>query len=300
MKILVMDKRKNCIQMSTVNSLSTLFGSKDLESISLLPYSSDFLVKSNHLLISTQLFKELILVGYECINKHGYTCSADFMIILAILNPDDSRLWVQRRKSCLKGAQDKLQLEISVCKYALMVKPKSSEPFLHLQWLLSQDFIIPIRNDISMLLNLCCNASLLYKNNYFAWKFRMWLIENYGFFINWDDELSWSRNWTTSHVSDHSGMHYRFRLLLNYWQSSKVIDLSNNIGIEMLFICGLVKFYKASISLWAYLRQLVVFTVDKKLELSENCKTELFCITSLNIDNKIKEQITKKLKLLKC
>lgn len=141
-----------------------------------------------------------------------------------LLQPDVSTFWNMRRElielNLVKASKDLL-----LTKLVLSYKSKSNEAFSHRRWIarrMLKQFSTRNIQDIETLMekeflvaNMACQKV---SNNYHAWTYKIWLIENIPD-LNLKSsiiqrEFSSSLDWVFFNVSEHSGFHYRQRLLL--------------------------------------------------------------------------------------
>ncbi|XP_018574719.1 protein prenyltransferase alpha subunit repeat-containing protein 1-B isoform X2 [Anoplophora glabripennis] len=151
--------------------------------------------------------------------------SLNTLLIGAILiNPDVGTFWNMRR---ILVELDVLSVdrELHFSKIVLTHKSKSNEAFSYRRWLLKRILTKISENDLHAPLSLLQNelmvvhmASEKSPNNYHSWSHRIWCMENIaacspsiGDIVY--SELNYSQEWINTHVSEHSGYHYRQYLL---------------------------------------------------------------------------------------
>ncbi|GIX95718.1 protein prenyltransferase alpha subunit repeat-containing protein 1-B [Caerostris extrusa] len=113
--------------------------------------------------------------------------------------------------------------ELKFSELVLSRKPKSSPVYAHRKWVL-QEWIrgkctpCTLQQVVNHELSLCSRVANLYPNNYYAWCHRSWLIQELCHHCHKtvSDELTCTERWTSMHVSDHCGFHYRQFLLSCY------------------------------------------------------------------------------------
>ncbi|XP_073526271.1 protein prenyltransferase alpha subunit repeat-containing protein 1 [Phyllobates terribilis] len=156
----------------------------------------------------------------------------DVTCTLLLLNPDFTTAWNVRKELIQSGAVNP-EKDLHLGKLALTKFPKSPETWIHRRWVLQhllQEHIPPslVKKEASSPLlteqlqgivreemNVCCEAAGRYPSNYNSWSHRIWVLQHLGK-LNVKllvDELSSTKHWVSTHVSDHSGFHYRQFLL---------------------------------------------------------------------------------------
>lgn len=166
--------------------------------------------------------------------------SEEFKIIKRLLcgalliNPDVSTFWNMRRELFIEHFLN-INTELKFSKLVLTYKSKSNEAFSYRKWLLKGILINEIHDNIRIdnLMNeelLICNmAAQKSQNNYHAWCHRIWCLENIlnacsnieGVLIH---ELNYSESWISSHVSEHTGFHYRQHVLSRVRNTEIILD----------------------------------------------------------------------------
>ncbi|XP_059177132.1 protein prenyltransferase alpha subunit repeat-containing protein 1-like [Physella acuta] len=129
-------------------------------------------------------------------------------------------------------------------------------------------------------LDVCATAAERYPCNYHAWSHRIWIVK---YCLNCSlqillKELKSTEKWTSTHISDHSGFHYRQFLLTeiharNDRFSSLHSQNSTDLFVkEMVFVRDLIDTYPGHEALW-YHRRFVFQSLlrPEHLELSARC-----------------------------
>jgi len=266
-----------------------------LESISIIENPEPLTLESLHLGISRKAFKTLGLFAskkFARISKVENYFSKDSPLdglsaVLTVLNPDDSKHWNFRKKLFRHhyiNNKKRLSAELLLTACSLKLKPKSAEPFNHCRWLLANNGGVVDEQTISSQLKVCEHSAGSYKQNYYSWNYRFWLIKSFPRFIVLKEELGWSRLWVESHISQFCGMNYRFNLLLLILQNpNPVLTESYNFKkentrifiSEFSFVCDLVLFYPETESLWSYLRLLLLYCDANEIDYVKSCSKRL-------------------------
>lgn len=150
-----------------------------------------------------------------------------------LLQPDFSTFWNMKKDLCEKGILD-LRKELSLTRLVLSYKYKSNETIAYRKWLILR-ILKNLKNHLKseewhrqqlfQLFETECAVTRfigeMAQNNYHGWTHRIWAVQN----IVYDyapevvvSELEFSYSWIQSHVSEHTGFHYRqylFRLSKN-------------------------------------------------------------------------------------
>ncbi|XP_078070149.1 protein prenyltransferase alpha subunit repeat-containing protein 1 [Mustelus asterias] len=170
----------------------------------------------------------------------------DLTCTLLLLNPDFTTAWNVRKELVQLGALDPFK-DLYLGKLALTKFPKSPETWTHRRWVFQkivQEICLPnSRNNITsgMLstgqmyriiqdeMAVCSAAAGRYPSNYNAWSHRIWVLQhvakcNLKILL---DELSNTKYWVSTHVSDHSGFHYRQFLLKSVAGNSRSPAVAN-------------------------------------------------------------------------
>ncbi|KAF6327936.1 protein prenyltransferase alpha subunit repeat containing 1 [Rhinolophus ferrumequinum] len=168
----------------------------------------------------------------------------DVTCTLLLLNPDFTTAWNVRKELILSGTLNPIK-DLHLGKLALTKFPKSPETWIHRRWVLQQliqetslpSFVtkgnlgtIPAERTQRLIreeMEVCGEAAGRYPSNYNAWSHRIWVLRH---LAKLDvqillDELSSTKHWASTHVSDHSGFHYR-QFLLKSLISQTVKDSS--------------------------------------------------------------------------
>jgi protein prenyltransferase alpha subunit repeat containing protein 1 len=139
-----------------------------------------------------------------------------------LINPETATFW-NMSKQLVESERLSPEQELKFSAIVLSFKPKCSEVFSHRKWLLKklmqqpdlQPFVV--MKLLQAELKVSQLAASKYPSNYNAWNHRKWAME---FIVPKSDErcalkqeLQQSHWWTSSHVSDYSGLQYRQYLL---------------------------------------------------------------------------------------
>lgn len=156
----------------------------------------------------------------------------DVTCTLLLLNPDFATAWNVRKELIQSGVLNPVK-DLQLGKLALTKFPKSPETWIHRRWILQrllQEHICPsvtskegashtlteqVQGIVQEEMNVCGEAAGRYPSNYNSWSHRIWVLQHLGK-LNIKlliDELSSTKQWVSTHVSDHSGFHYRQFLL---------------------------------------------------------------------------------------
>ena len=112
--------------------------------------------------------------------------------------------------------------ELLLTKLVLSYKSKSNEAFSHRRWIVQRSMKLinnsahDMEHVLGRELQISQFAAERAKNNYHAWNHRIWLMENFLKDLGCSlllCELEFSFTWISRNVSDHSGYHYRQRIL---------------------------------------------------------------------------------------
>ena len=293
-----------------------------LDSISILQIDEPIVLEYGHLGINATTFRDLCLYAVERFDKYvncnEYQTHLDMLsAVLILLNPDDSRFWIYRRRKIKKSpisTLEGLKSELWFAEHPVKVKPKSGEPFQHCRWLLQEHKHLVTSAIIETQLHLCQRASSGYPKNYYSWNHRLWLLKNFGNLMDLDAELTWTTGWVKMHVSDFSGLNYRFNLIINLnyptsstktseeWTASTIVKstgvkstdsstgvlgssarkrLSQAVVSEIIWICDLVAFYPDRPALWSYLKMMILYCDTNKFEYAKRCKKQIHAVQKI-------------------
>ncbi|XP_050526166.1 protein prenyltransferase alpha subunit repeat-containing protein 1 [Daktulosphaira vitifoliae] len=159
-----------------------------------------------------------------------------------LINPEVFTFWNMRKELVLSGFLE-LYAELHFSSLSLSFKPKCAEIFIYRRWILkniqSND---SITNDIVLNeLSVTMSAAAAYASNYSAWNHSFWIVEkslnlkNFQIMVHqWD----FTKKWCREHVSDHSCMQYRQRLLKCF-----ISDKSCLRHLKSYFSKSLVRFF---------------------------------------------------------
>ncbi|XP_062905123.1 protein prenyltransferase alpha subunit repeat-containing protein 1 isoform X1 [Mobula hypostoma] len=172
----------------------------------------------------------------------------DLTCTLLLLNPDFTTAWNVRKELVQLGALDPIK-DLYLGKLALTKFPKSPETWIHRRWVFQkfiQELCFPnSRNNPGVVsteqmhriiqdeMAVCSAAAGRYPSNYNAWSHRIWILQhvakcNLKILL---DELSNTKYWVSSHVSDHSGFHYRQFLLKSVVGNSRRTAVTSTGGL---------------------------------------------------------------------
>ncbi|NWX91291.1 PTAR1 protein, partial [Nothoprocta pentlandii] len=172
----------------------------------------------------------------------------DITCTLLLLNPDFTTAWNVRKELILSGTLNPLK-DLHLGKLALTKFPKSPETWIHRRWVLQQliqENSLPtlvtkgnlgaapmerVHQLVQEEMDVCSEAAGRYPSNYNAWSHRIWVLQHLGKLTVKVllDELSSTKCWVSTHVSDHSGFHYRQFLLKSL--IGKIVP-DNNIQVQ--------------------------------------------------------------------
>ncbi|XP_029850367.1 protein prenyltransferase alpha subunit repeat-containing protein 1 [Ixodes scapularis] len=138
--------------------------------------------------------------------------------LVILVNPDVQLAW-NVRKELFLCKQTSFQEELQFSQLVLTRKPKCSEVFSHRRWLMEHNLRGFSSDRANVILQeelkVCLQAADRYRCNYYAWTYRIWLMDRFvhGNPLMLESEMQQTRDWVRSHVSDCSGFHYRQYLL---------------------------------------------------------------------------------------
>ncbi len=112
-----------------------------------------------------------------------------------------------------------------------------------------------VRDVVNGEMTVCKNAAEKYANNYNAWNHRIWVHREFtGCHPEiLTAELDHMRSWVSSHVSDHSGFHYRQFLLNNVCPSdteTSDIHLGTLLRNEIVMTTDLILTFSGHEAIW--------------------------------------------------
>lgn len=302
-----------------------------LHSISIIPFlKSSLVLEHGNLAISATIYKSLSLHTYQefqTVRKSPESPEKDQLVlkltnVLVLLNPDDARFWNHRKRflrdqtiittsvtpSSQQSHQVVISRELELARRVLLVKPKCPEAFNHCRWVLHHQYHKRRCDDISQdvsndvitketichQLDMCSSSASSYKHNYYSWTYRLWLVTWFPSLVSLDQELSWSRKWIESHVSQYCGINYRFNLVrLSSQGQHGQVEVTGEIWYnELSWLCELILFHPDVQAFWCYLRVLLAYFCSCDISFDDK-----------NLDNvlKVDNQFSKRFKkLLKC
>ncbi|XP_040212715.1 protein prenyltransferase alpha subunit repeat-containing protein 1 [Rana temporaria] len=221
----------------------------------------------------------------------------DVTCTLLLLNPDFATAWNVRKELIQSGVLNPIK-DLQLGKLALTKFPKSPETWIHRRWVLQrllQEHISPsvtskegashtlteqVQGIIQEEMNVCGEAAGRYPSNYNSWSHRIWVLQHLGK-LNIKlliDELSSTKQWVSTHVSDHSGFHYRQFLLKSLLAKAQTdsdnsavsvspclpreeegprLDVPLLIEEEMELSRDLIESYPGHEALWCHRRQIL-------------------------------------------
>lgn len=174
-------------------------------------YAHNYLLKVKPLIQK----KRLNSVVKEDLNK--------LLLGALLIKPDVLTFWNIRRELIERDIID-IKKELLITKLILSSKSKSNETFAYRKWIINRllkwenisvDYKRNLLNDEFLITEFTASRS---PNNYHSWTHRIWSIQYIGLkflssFLH--TQLDFSLNWIFSHVSEHTGFHYR-QYLINH------------------------------------------------------------------------------------
>lgn len=170
------------------------------------------------------------------------------LIGVLLINPDVSTFWNMKRE-LVESEILSVTSELLFAKLVLSYKSKSNEAFGYRRWLITRNLSklqdVELTNVLTNELDVCEMAASKNANNYHAWTHRIWCIENIGHrVITFKDilyrELEFSHRWISSHVSEHTGYHYRQYLFNIVRKHPKITNIYEIYYKEVIKILRLV------------------------------------------------------------
>lgn len=143
-----------------------------------------------------------------------------------LINPDLYTFWNMKRELVEQNALD-INKELNFAKLVLSHKCKSNEAFAYRKWLITNQInprtltdLLYLENMISKELEVTDMTAEKAQNNYHSWNHRIWVFNKIKTNVeltrnHMENELRFSFKWIFSHVSEHSGYHYRQFLINN-------------------------------------------------------------------------------------
>lgn len=163
-----------------------------------------------------------------------------------LINPDVSTFWNMRRELLIEHFLN-VNNEFKVTKLILSYKSKSNEAFAYRKWLLKRVLLNEIHDKVAVdnlmneELNVCNMTSEKCQSNYHAWCHRIWCLENILPACSNDrfvllHELVYSEKWISTHVSEHTGFHYRQYIINRLMRIDQLtLELKYTASIDKLF-----------------------------------------------------------------
>ncbi|KAI8774662.1 protein prenyltransferase alpha subunit repeat-containing protein 1 [Biomphalaria glabrata] len=118
-------------------------------------------------------------------------------------------------------------------------------------------------------MRVCARAAERYQCNYHAWSHRIWIIQHC---LNCSlqvllSEMKETEAWNSTHISDHSGFHYRQFLLTELHKRQEKLSLlsispGQLVHREMAYVCDLIRSYPGHEALWYHRRFLFCFMLN--------------------------------------
>ena len=212
---------------------------------------------------------------------------------LLLINPDNATAWNARKRllsanqSASSPHQMTLSAELSFLSFLFSKHPKSSEAWAHRRWTAQRTMeVADDTGDRGALLTLMRSelsvvemSAERYPKNYHAWLYRQWMVQQMdgrlsevesvgkrGWTAVLEEERRRIGEWNESHMSDHSGWHYRSfiveRLLAAHSASlssstSHLSTQSSLLSAELSYLSSLQLLYPAHESAWYYRRYLL-------------------------------------------
>lgn len=148
-----------------------------------------------------QIFKWRCRKDHETLN--------DYLVIALLINPEVRTFWNIKRE-LLDGNLLDCSTELRFSRLVLSWKPKSYEAYSYRIAIFKKigHAKMDFREESDLLDSVTRNTP----NNYHAWNHRIWCFENYMLVYETDAlsrELRFSEDWIKTHVSEHTGFHYR-------------------------------------------------------------------------------------------
>ncbi|ELT91185.1 hypothetical protein CAPTEDRAFT_225942 [Capitella teleta] len=162
------------------------------------------------------------------------------------------------RKELVQSSQLAWHIDSKFSALVLTKHHKSSETFSHRKWLLRQRKLNP--DEVQQEIAICHQAAEKYPNNYNAWSHRIWLVHNFCSQLKEVllKELKSSEDFTESHVSDHSGFHYKQQMMQCL---SGILPQHEHLQLlqkEKNFTSDLILRYPGHESVWNHRRYVVL------------------------------------------
>lgn len=183
------------------------------------------------------------------------TCKVkdDLSKVLVLLNPGYTTAWNKRRQLLVEGTLDAID-ELKLSQLILKRKPKSPESITYRQTIIDTFLAVKLppsalRNVLENELTLALEVASSYRSNYYAWTYRLWLLERMISLMTLmerdeliEREVERTRSWVERNVSDSSGYHYLRQLRL--MQIAQDTSLLNGIvDFEQQFCEKLLQVY---------------------------------------------------------
>lgn len=183
--------------------------------------------------VYSYLYKELFKVRQRLTKNrliHQKIEEVDKYLISALLiHPDVTTFWNMRRELVEYGIIN-LDIELLLTKLVLSNKSKSNEAFAYRKWVVTKLLKAIPKQDVGSTLALLNREFIITEmaaqkspNNYHSWNHRMWSLEaaltkhdfaDSNTYLNLlFEQLDFSIRWIQSHISEHTGFHYRQYLL---------------------------------------------------------------------------------------
>ncbi|GAB5369017.1 hypothetical protein AAMO2058_001368900 [Amorphochlora amoebiformis] len=295
---------------------------KDIDEMDFLIFPKghgpNFILECHKLGISIWIIPMLYTYAFQHyssnINKKEEICESERVKrllestrVFLLISPDATTGW-HTRKRLIQMEVLSPEEELAFLSVVFTKHPKSGAAWGHRRWVLQQ---MPLFNkpptpyaggyfskeEFKRELSICEASAASYKNNYYAWTHRIWVLRWENHLNELQKEYKWCNKWNPMHVSENSGFHYRQHLLrkMSMVNGSKYLDVmqsltpSKSIGKparikdskagdswipklwqeELDFIKDLIVRYEGFETLWIHLRfvqahQLRIKCVDRK------------------------------------
>ncbi|KAG2180717.1 hypothetical protein INT44_003724, partial [Umbelopsis vinacea] len=182
--------------------------------------------------------------------------------VLFMVNPDHYTA-ANTRKSLVQSNIVDAQKELALVDlmFTIPKHSKSSIAWHHRKWI--QNYLIKEKGqvlDFNRERDLCERTATLYPRNYYAWTYRYWLLTQIPIseLKEKHEEYQRSRQWVTSHISDHSGIQYLERCL-RFPVGTLLIE------VHLRWLREQIKRYPGHESLWCHLRYCAYIAAVKKV-----------------------------------
>lgn len=153
-----------------------------------------------------------------------------------LVAPEVATFWNVRKK-LLRQGNLRVDTDLQLTRLVLSRKPKCMEVFQHRKWMfhnilakrhnnsarqqsngqindnaMNQQDIEFLKQFLFRELELCTWTSNKHQNNYHSWNHRLWVMQQFASYVGlveaWRTEYQICHIWISTHVSEHSGLHY--------------------------------------------------------------------------------------------